>query len=491
MRTALLIAALASSTLAQIDPIIIQRHAQQLDSGYIDNTSTSPRIVFSADLGIPQVSWFRIFFARTNLPIGSEIRMTSHADGAIQRHTAQSLVDYSDSSAWFNGDKIKLELIAGPGTRANRVLIINAESGSADTRGGDSICGNTDDRKLSQDPRVGRAVSGASACSWWLIDEFTILTAGHCTTSVSKPLIVGFNIPLSTPAGVYVQPHPDHQYPVDTSTLQYSTGFGNDWAVVASLRNSNHGLYPGQKQGAWFNLGTIPNTISGQTIRITGNGRVTSPVSPTWNAVQKTHVGPLSRTSNYLQYRTDTTGGNSGSPVIHEQTGDAIGVHTHGGCGSSGGANSGTRIDRSNFMAAIQAVRNSKVAGSTSLFGQGCGGAQLSFDGIPELGQNLTVKASGLPSQHIGSMLIGFSKTAWQSFSLPLDLSPYGFAGCQLYTDIVIDENMGSGGTTASLAITLPNTPAVVGSRSYFQYLAVTPGLGAVLTNAGEVLIGG
>jgi hypothetical protein len=37
-------------------------------------------------------------------------------------------------------------------------------------------------------------------------------------------------------------------------------------------------------------------------------------------------------------------GGNSGSPVVHEETGLAIGIHTHGGCSNSGGANSGTKI---------------------------------------------------------------------------------------------------------------------------------------------------
>lgn len=40
-----------------------------------------------------------------------------------------------------------------------------------------------------------------------------------------------------------------------------------------------------------------------------------------------------------------TQGGNSGSPVIHEETGHAIGIHTHGGCSATGGSNTGTRID--------------------------------------------------------------------------------------------------------------------------------------------------
>lgn len=54
-----------------------------------------------------------------------------------------------------------------------------------------------------------------------------------------------------------------------------------------------------------------------------------------------------------MQYVTDTTGGNSGSPVIWENTGQAVGIHTHGGCGSSGGQNSGTSSTHPGLQAAL------------------------------------------------------------------------------------------------------------------------------------------
>src|SRR5262245_58843510 len=57
-----------------------------------------------------------------------------------------------------------------------------------------------------------------------------------------------------------------------------------------------------------------------------------------------------------IQYRTDTTGGNSGSPVAHGENGDAIGIHTHGGCTTSGtGENSGTASNHSGLQAALAA----------------------------------------------------------------------------------------------------------------------------------------
>jgi hypothetical protein len=33
-------------------------------------------------------------------------------------------------------------------------------------------------------------------------------------------------------------------------------------------------------------------------------------------------------------------------------------------------------------------------------------------------------------------LALGLSSTAWQGFSLPLALDPFGFAGCQLYTAV-------------------------------------------------------
>ena len=124
------------------------------------------------------------------------------------------------------------------------------------------------------------------------------------------------------------------------------------------LPNSETGMLPGVAQSlkcgtpgcGWFELGSVPTTTTGNNIRITGYG--TAAVD---SRSQKTHVGPLvTIAGTYVRYRPDTTGGNSGSPVVHEETGKAIGVHTHGGCSATGGSNQGTRIDKPEFAAAIE-----------------------------------------------------------------------------------------------------------------------------------------
>ena len=58
-----------------------------------------------------------------------------------------------------------------------------------------------------------------------------------------------------------------------------------------------------------------------------------------------------------------TLGGNSGSPVIWEQMNQAVGIHTHGGCTSSGGQNSGTSISHP----ALQNALANPLGGSESL----------------------------------------------------------------------------------------------------------------------------
>ena len=139
---------------------------------------------------------------------------------------------------------------------------------------------------------------------------------------------------------------------------------GNDWAVFQVLPNTQTGLMPIDAQGAAF---TVSNTASPSTVRITGFGvdgpppRFGNP--PPRNAdnqTQQTHTGTLTENSGgpnagTLRYAVDTQGGNSGSPVIVEGTDTTIGIHTNGGCGTSGGTNAGTSFRNQALWNAIQA----------------------------------------------------------------------------------------------------------------------------------------
>jgi len=330
----------------------------RVDSGIVQNVATEPAVVFSTQVRAPGVTWLRLKFDHVKLAgdvgadTGSYLLVTSLYDGATQYLNAEHVEQWQHTSAYFNGDTVLLELVAHPGTGENRVAITEALSGRRDANQR-SICGPTDDRTLSYDVRQGRFLPGG--CTAWLINDCNhcFLTAGHCSDSNN---VVEFNVPLSNGDGSLNHPPPEDQYSVDPASVQSNggQGVGDDWAYFGCFPNSNTGLTPGEAQEAYYTLSTPPPSGFSQDIRITGYGTVSAPVSMTWYQVQKTHVGPyVTFSGTTLGYQTDTTGGNSGSPVVIMETGQAIGIHTHGGCNYSGGENNGTGLNHTGVQTAL------------------------------------------------------------------------------------------------------------------------------------------
>ncbi len=484
-----------SATVAQIQyppPVTYTDRPYTLDSGYLANPAASARVVFRGTVELARdADWIQLHFQNTNLPAGTRLRLTSRLDGAVQWFDAGSLRDYSNESAYFNGNAVDVELVAGANTRGNRVFVFQVRDGGVAIA--ETICGRTDDRRPSEDPRAGRAAP--NGCSMWLAGPRVVLTAGHCASGANQ---IHVNVPLSTGSGGYVAPPPDDQYPVITATRQLqNSGVGADWMCAYAGRNSNTGLYPGQGQGGWYNVGTLPGSVGGNNIRITGYGTTGSGVPRQWNGAQKTHVGPLaSLGSTSLRYRTDTTGGNSGSPVIHENTGNAIGIHTHGGCSSSGGSNQGTRIDRSNLRSALQALLQSP-GGFYNAFGNGCAGsagtATLSSVGFPDVGRSMTIQVDNVPANQMGVLWFGASDATWSGSPLPMPLDSYGMTGCSLLVSLDSPVPLSTGSGNPSYNLRVPTTAALIGHDFFNQYAAVDFGAnpaGVVLTNAGKGTVG-
>ena len=326
----------------------------RIDSGFVFSEGRDAgTVIFETHVHEPGAAWVRLRFEDVQLAgaassdTHSVLRLTSLLDGAVQELDPIELVQWQNSSAYFNGDTVLIEIVARGASGINSLRMsefIAGPDAGVPAEVQRSICGSVDDRVLSNDPRAARLAP--IGCTAWMIDDCNncFLTAGHCTGNGSQ--VVQFNVPLSNPNGSWNNPHPDDQYPVDQNSMQSNggQGIGNDWAYFGAFPNSNTGLRPADAQGEVFTLASPP-PVSGQQIRITGYGTVSPPVPGTWNSVQKTHVGPFALNSGTrLSYSTDTTGGNSGSPVILESTGAAIGIHTHAGCNSGGGANNGTSI---------------------------------------------------------------------------------------------------------------------------------------------------
>ncbi|MFM9997125.1 MAG: trypsin-like serine peptidase [Phycisphaerales bacterium] len=357
-------AAYAAPSLGQTAPIPHRDIAVNVDSGIVANHGAVPGVVFSTIIESRRASWLRLRFAEVTLAgapatgDGSYLRITSLLDGGQQPLNAEHVGHWNNTSAYFNGDAVLLELVAYPGTGGNRVRLTEMWAGDPTAGFTDTICGPTDDRQLSTDPRTARLMP--IGCTAWLINDgaHCFLTAGHCISASTTNAVVQFNVPLSNANGSTVNPPPQHQYPAHQPSIRSigSGGVGNDAAYFGANPNSVTQLTAYQAQGAAFTIANAPAPTPGQQIRITGYGTVSSPVSPTWSQVQKTHVGPYAGLNgNNVRYTTDTTGGNSGSPVIDETTGNAIGIHTHGGCTSAAGTfNNGTAIQHpglQNFLA--------------------------------------------------------------------------------------------------------------------------------------------
>ncbi|MEM7228418.1 MAG: hypothetical protein AAF432_06345 [Planctomycetota bacterium] len=351
---------LATNALAQVETL--EHHVMSVDVA--DVSVAAPLRGRSAVHGtivqVPGAAWVRLDLSSIRLGTAgvdgapTVLRLTSLQDGAVQLLDANNLEQWRGTSAYFNGGIVAVDVIADAGAASSLIDMERVWYGETTNAGGGSICGSTDNRWLSDDPRVGRI--GPVGCTAWLIDDAQrcFLSAGHCALSLGND-VVQFNVPLSTGSGQWNHPPPSDQYIIDQSSLQTNQGqgIGNDWAYFGCYPNSTTGLTPAQAQGAWFERAAtaVPETPAG--ITITGFGTTALPAPLTWNQVQKTHDGALlSSSGTTLKYDADTTGGNSGSPVIDIATGQAIGIHTHGGCNSLGG-NFGTSVDHPSVIAAI------------------------------------------------------------------------------------------------------------------------------------------
>jgi len=334
--------------LAQPADIPYHIESYELESGFYNGSNQAGNTVevFSGIVRVDEFPWMQLHFSKANLGSESYIIITSLKDGKWQKLDAVTIEQWNNYSAFFNGDAVEIQLFAASFDKDVFVNIDEITVG--DWAGGSpytSICGPTDDRISSNQPATGRLMN--IGCTAWIIPNGKFVSAGHCLDG-SGATIMEFQVPPSLPSGTVQHPGPEDQYSVDVSTKIFTNGgVGNDWGVFEVFPNSVTSLMPKEAQGAYWPL---VQDLGPDSIRITGYG-VDGGVA---NQTQQTHIGPNAGSSGTtMRYVTDTQGGNSGSPVINGLTGEAVGVHTHGGCNSSGGNNNGTSTFHAAFWAAV------------------------------------------------------------------------------------------------------------------------------------------
>jgi V8-like Glu-specific endopeptidase len=373
-------------------PLVQLRVPYQLDSGPVVNGGVATSVAFTEQVQVPDALWLRLEFSEVILGVdpltGEEatLRITSLLDGASQTHTSATLAQWNQTTAYFNGDAVTVELIVGPNSTPSQVILDAVLVGPAQGGGIASQCGPTDDRVPSADDRAARILP--IGCTGWLINDASncFLTAGHCSGGLD---VLQFNVPFSSAGGALQHPGPEDQYTVDaTSTQSVAGGIGNDWAYFGCFPNTETGLTAGDAQGITYVLAAAAPPVTGQKIEITGYGVDSTPSE--WNQIQQTHAGPYAiLNGNQIGYQTDTEGGNSGSATVDVSTGLAIGIHTNGGCSS--GFNSGTAIHNGGLQNALANPQGICLTPPLLTFGFP--------DGLPEIidpaGDTIRVEISG------------------------------------------------------------------------------------------------
>lgn len=210
-----------------------------------------------------------------------------------------------------------------------------------------TICGPTDDRRLSFEPTIGRLSEedGNKGCTVTLIGNSCALTAGHCKRVLIK---AEFNTPESYDGKPMPSAKEDVYYIDQGSIISQDDGPGKDWAVLKFTPNQHTGKLPGQVQG--YKNVSFEKLKKDLRVRITGYGYDSKDSSA--NFAQQTHTGRILSVGGIffdrtvLSHTVDTMGGNSGSTIVNENTQEVVGIHTHGGCRKTSGSNRGTIISR-------------------------------------------------------------------------------------------------------------------------------------------------
>ena len=324
--------------------------ARAFDTTSLANDSDQSSVLFADVIREPGAAWMRLHFASSSVGGGS-VRMTSLLDGEVQQLDAAGLSMWSNTSAYFNGDSVLVELIAAPHSRGNRLALtmleieMTDEGGLAGSSGQCGIC-VVDDRSASTQPWVARLMNAGCTASLYTSCS-CMITAGHC----SGGTVVQFNVPPSTAGCALVNPPIADQFPVVTKQFA-SSGVGADWCVM-TIGVNNLNQKPVQRYGAYRPLASSASSTFlpiGSALDIWGHGADLTCVR---HHTQQLSPGPVTAVlSSSIQFNNDVRGGNSGSSI--HRNGEIFGVVTH--CAPTGCPNIGTRIDLAAFVAARNAV---------------------------------------------------------------------------------------------------------------------------------------
>lgn len=336
------------------------------------------------EVNIPSSRFLRLYFDGTQL--GNESYLLLEAtDGAKQMLRKNDLENWNFSSAYFNGNSVKVSLYKGKGDK-NQVSITAIKAGKENKK--QTSTSNTATRSHSADETnlngavdhdlmpyaaaVGRFTNGNNSFgTGWIAPNGAIVTSKRTASMTDNGYdVLEFNVPLSDSYGNVNHPGPEDQYPINKQrswqltqgliTYHYKRKYDFDvekeegygefhatWAVVEALPNST-GLRPGERQQQYFQ---IRANASSSEVESMQDARVDilhygetllDLVYGTEFRTLKNHVTTLLPSEEYLRFADDRddvvlynkdngditmSDSDTGAPIVLHGSNVAIGVH--------------------------------------------------------------------------------------------------------------------------------------------------------------------
>ena len=200
-----------------------------INSGSLANLTKGHVAVYDKTISVPVAGWIRLYFGEVNLEKGSVLRVTSLFDDEVQVLDAGTLDRWDNTTAYFNGSAVRVELIAAPGSRDNSLEIeyVAFQDVATIERGdGCGICGADDRQPTSSDLFARLYPYGCSATLY--NEESCIVTAGHC---LSGQTVVQFRVPNSNSNCYTNNPGVADQFPI-TASDGVDGGVGVDFGAI-------------------------------------------------------------------------------------------------------------------------------------------------------------------------------------------------------------------------------------------------------------------
>lgn len=315
-----------------------------LDTGVRGNPADERRIVFSQEVNTPGAAWTRLYFSTIDLDEGSTVRFVSLLDDEVQELDKRGVAMWGMTSAYFNGERVRIDLLAAPKSSHNRLVLdqVAVEFPGIEPIGAPGQCGicGSDDRVPSGQDFYGRLMPPGCTASVYNTAS-CVVTAGHCSGSNQ---VLQFRVPNSLASCAIVNPPVNDQFPITAQSF-INGGVGNDWAV---MKTGSNGLSqkPFQRYGLYRPIATsVP--VVGNALAYWGYGL---DLTCTLSQTQQLASGSITAVSaTSIQMNADVRGGDSGSAMI--RSGQILGIVTH--C-EVGCPNHGTRVDLPAFVAARQ-----------------------------------------------------------------------------------------------------------------------------------------